>query len=825
MEANFHPVQTTNTYVTVILPLALRQEYTYSVPEALKSAIKIGKRVEVQFGKNRRYTGLVIDIHAQVPDGYQPKPVLAVIDAEAIVTPDQLRLWQWMASYYGCTLGEVMNAALPANLKLASETKVVLSPLFDGFYDDLNDKEYLVAEALSIQSELSIQEIQGILDQKTIYPVIRSMLDKKIIYLQEDLVEKYKPKRVACVRLIEPYNSQRELMEEAFEKVSRSTRQTEALMALIQLSRAHDPVRTSMVYEAVSVDSSVLKAMAKKGIVELFEQEVSRLAGYEDETIDTETLSDQQEAALDSIREQWQDKSVVLLHGVTGSGKTRVYVELMQEALKRGEQVLYLVPEIALTTQLVRRLQRVFGEEVAVYHSRLNNNERVELWTSVGNGKPIVLGPRSALFLPFQKLKLLIVDEEHDQSFKQQDPAPRYQGRDAGIYLAHMHGAKTILGTATPSIESFFNAKQGKYGYVEMPDRFGGLEMPALIVVDAKASLKRQELKSHFTKELLDELSATLDRGEQAILFQNRRGFSPTYQCLECGWHAECIHCDVSLTYHKFHNSLKCHYCGYTTKLPEACPACANRKLSVKGFGTEKIEDELKIYLPKARIARMDLDTVRGKNALTTLIDNFEQGKLDVLVGTQMVTKGLDFDRVGLVGILSADQLLQFPDFRSTERAYQLMTQVSGRAGRKHKRGKVLIQAFNTTHPVLAEVLAGDYEAFFQREQAERHEYAYPPFTRLIRVTLKHKKPEKVNEAGKLYDKMIRSSLGDRVRGPAVPAVGRIRTYYLLDFLIKLERNANRIIKAKELLLHAADELRSKKGLSGVRINIDIDPF
>lgn len=825
MEANFHPVQTTNTYVTVILPLALRQEYTYSVPEELKSSVQIGKRVEVQFGKNRLYTGLVIDIHDQAPDGYQPKPVLAVIDAEAIVTPDQLRLWQWMASYYGCTLGEVMNAALPANLKLASETKVVLSPLFDGFYDDLNDKEYLVAEALSIQSELSIQEIQGILDQKTVYPVIRSMLDKKIIYLQEDLVEKYKPKKVACVRLIEPYISQREMMEEAFEKVSRSTRQTEALMALIQLSRAHDPVRTSMVYDAVSVDSSVLKAMAKKGIVELFEQEVSRLAGYEDETIDTETLSGQQEAALDSIRYQWQDKSVVLLHGVTGSGKTRVYVELMQEALKRGEQVLYLVPEIALTTQLIRRLQRVFGEEVAVYHSRLNNNERVELWKSVVDGKPIVLGPRSALFLPFQKLKLVIVDEEHDQSFKQQDPAPRYQGRDAGIYLAHMHGAKTILGTATPSIESFFNAKQDKYGYVEMPDRFGGLEMPELIVVDAKASLKRQELKSHFTKELLDELSATIDRGEQAILFQNRRGFSPTYQCLECGWHAECIHCDVSLTYHKFHNSLKCHYCGYTTKLPEACPACANRKLSVKGFGTEKIEDELKIYLPKARIARMDLDTVRGKNALTTLIDNFEQGKLDVLVGTQMVTKGLDFDRVGLVGILSADQLLQFPDFRSTERAFQLMTQVSGRAGRKHKRGKVLIQAFNTTHPVLAEVLAGDYEAFFQREQAERHEYAYPPFTRLIRVTLKHKKPEKVNEAGKLYDKMIRSSLGDRVRGPAVPSVGRVRTYYLLDFLIKLERNANRIIKAKELLLRAADDLRSKKGLSGVRINIDVDPF
>ena len=825
MEANFHPVTSTNTFVTVILPLALHKSFTYYVPEQWMGQIGFGKRVEVQFGKNRLYTALVIRVHQEAPEAYQPKPILSVIDTDPIVTAEQVQLWQWMAAYYSCTLGEVMNAALPANLKLASETRVTLSPLFDGFFDGLNDKEYLVAEALTIQEELSIEEIQGILDQKTVYPIIRSMLDKRVIYLKEDLKEKYKAKKVRCVRLQEPYASQRELLEEAMEKVSRSLRQTEALMALIQLERGQDFVRTTEIYERVNADSTVLRAMEKKGVVELYEHEISRIAGYEEETLDTEELSDQQQRAIGEIKEQLSEKNVILLQGVTGSGKTRVYVELIQEALQREEQVLYLVPEIALTTQLIRRLQRIFGDDIGVYHSRLNNNERVELWKAVGEGQPIILGPRSTLFLPFKKLRLVIVDEEHDQSFKQHDPAPRYQGRDTAIYLAQLHGAKTILGTATPSVESFFNARQGKYGHVEMPERFGGLEMPRISVVDAKEELKKRTMQSHFTSALLQELKQTLERGEQAILFQNRRGFAPTYRCIDCGWHSQCIHCDVSLTYHKFHNNLKCHYCGYTANLPAACPACGSKQLTLKGFGTEKIEDELKIYLPDARIGRMDLDTVRAKNAHSRLIQEFEEGKLNILVGTQMDTKGLDFDKVGMVGILSADQLLQFPDFRSTERAYQLMTQVAGRAGRKHKQGKVLIQAFNTAHPVLREVISSDFFGFVQRELGERHDFAYPPYTRLIQVTLKHKKAGTVNEAAKLYDGMIRKQLGERVRGPAVPYVSRVRTYYLMDFLIKLERDAQRIKAAKQLLVEAAGDLRQKKGLSGVRISIDVDPY
>lgn len=825
MQTEFHPSFSTQHFVSVILPLALNVEYTYFVPEPLLAEATFGKRVEVQFGKNRRYSALIIEAHNRAPEGYQPKPILAVVDPEPIVTTDQVRFWKWLASYYCCTLGEVMNAALPGNLKLASETRIVLSPLFDGFFDHLTDQEYLVAEALSIQNELSIGEVQGILDQKTVYPVIRSLLDKKLIYLVEDLVEKYTPKKVRCARLAEPYASQRELLHDAFDLVASSTRQTEALMALIQLGKQQIPVRATDIYQKAGVNAGVLKAMAKKGIIDVFEQEISRLAGYEDEVLEKDELSEEQHRVLKEIRNHFTDQQVVLLHGVTGSGKTRVYVELIQEALKRQEQVLYLVPEIALTGQLIRRLQKVFGDEIAVYHSRLNNNERVELWQAVARGKPIVLGPRSTLFLPFQKLRLVIIDEEHDQSFKQQDPAPRYQGRDAAIYLARLVGAKTLLGTATPSVESFFNADAGKYGYVQMTQRFGGIEMPALEVIDAKAALVRQELKNHFTVALLNEIQATLDREEQVILFQNRRGFSPSYQCAECAWHAECVHCDVTLTYHKFHNKLKCHYCGYSASLPAACPACGSQQLVVKGFGTEKIEDELKIFFPQASIGRMDWDTVRTKHAHSKLIQDFEDKKLQILVGTQMVTKGLDFDRVGLVGILSADQLLQFPDFRASERAFQLMTQVGGRAGRKHKQGKVMIQAFNTGHPVIQEVLQGDYRAFLAREKKERFEYGYPPYSRLIRITLKHKKAPVVNEAAKLYHKMIRGPLGERLKGPAVPMVGRVRSLYLLDFLVKLERDADVLTRTKALLVQAAGDLRQKKGMSQVRIVIDVDPY
>ncbi|MEM9917081.1 MAG: primosomal protein N' [Bacteroidota bacterium] len=820
-----HHVLIKPVYATVILPIAVPKPYTYYVPTEWNHSLEVGMRVEVVFGKNKRYAALVTALSEEPPQEYKAKAILSIIDEQPVVLPTQIRFWEWVASYYCTTIGEVMNAALPAGLKLSSETRLVISPVFDDDYQGLSDKEYMIAEALNLQQELSIEDVRKILGQKTVYPIIHKLLDRKLLYLKEELQEKYKPKYVGCVRLQEPYLSDSEKLEEAFERLSRSTRQVEALMAYIQLSRQKQFVRKKDIYDSAKVDGTVLKAIEKKGIFELYQREVSRLEGYDDDLRDNYPLSDQQQRALKEIAAGFAEQQVVLLHGVTGSGKTRVYVELIQQAIERGEQVLYLLPEIALTTQIVSRLRKIFGNHMAVYHSRLNNHERVEMWRSVIGGKNLILGARSSLFLPFQRLGLIIIDEEHDPSFKQYDPAPRYNARDAAIFMSHLCKAKTLLGTATPSIESYQNAQSGKYGLVEMPERFGDSKLPKIVLANVKDAIKKKTLKSHFTPLLIEELKSALERGEQAILFQNRRGFAPVTNCQTCGWHSECINCDVSLTYHKFTDSLKCHYCGYTTNIPTQCPACGDHNLNTRGFGTEKIENELKIYLPNAKIGRMDFDTVKGKNAHARIISDFEDKRLDILVGTQMVTKGFDFENVGIVGILSADQLLQFPDFRSSERAFQLMTQVSGRAGRKEKKGKVVIQAINQQHPVLKEVLDNDFKAFYHREVYERQEFNYPPFKRLIKLQLKHKKPNVLNEASSLLAKALREKLGNRVIGPALPTVPRVRNYYLTDILLKIERSPKHIKQSKKILLQAIQWLKKQPGYSTIRVNIDVDPL
>lgn len=827
----FHPTFPTRTFVTVVLPLAAPRAFTYYVPEELVARVQFGVRVEVPFGRTsaagsagKLYSALVIEVHNRPPEGYQPKEILEVLDERPLIHPTQIELWQWMAAYYCCTLGEVMHAALPSHLKLTGETRLVLSPLHDGDHSGLSDSEYLIAEALSIQETITIDEVRGILDRKTVYPVIKSLLEKRIIYLKEDLQEKYRPKTVVCVELAEPYASDPALLHEAFERVSRSSRQEAALMAYIQLSKTKPFVLRQDICEMAQTENAAVNAIAQKGIFRLFDREVSRMGSYEEDTLDMETSSPQQEKALAEVRALFAHKQTVLLHGVTGSGKTKVYMELIREVTERGGQALYLLPEIALTTQLTARLQRFFGDDIAVYHSKLNHNERVEIWNAVLAGKPVVMGARSALFLPFGKLELVIVDEEHDPSFKQNDPAPRYNGRDTAVYLAHLHQAKVLMGTATPSIESYNNALSGKYGLVEMSERFGGIQMPDIQLIDAKQEIKLRKMQSHFTTALINELKAAVERGEQAILFQNRRGYAPTYRCFSCGWHAECIHCDVSLTYHKHSNQLKCHYCGYHSKLPPECPACGNKQLSLFGFGTEKIEDEIKIYLPEGRISRMDLDTARTRNAHATIINDFEERRFDILVGTQMVTKGLDFENVGVVGVLSADQLLQFPDFRSSERAFQLMVQVAGRAGRKHKRGKVLIQAMNTAHPVLQEVIRNDYAGFYKREIAERRAFNYPPFARLIRITLKHKSAETLNDGARIFTQTLRQKLGDWVVGPAVPFVSRVRGQYLLDYLIKMDRDLRKAGYAKTSIEEATVAMQTAQGFSGIRVTVDVDP-
>ncbi|MFK7798005.1 MAG: primosomal protein N' [Aureispira sp.] len=819
----------TRLFVTVIIPVAIPKLYTYSVPLHLKPFVRVGCRAEVQFGKSKLYAALIYKIHNNAPEAYSTKPIINVLDEEPVVTSLQFQLWEWMSKYYATTMGEVMNAALPAGLKLASETTLLIRPGFteeDFAREDLKEKERTILEALYQRIELSVAEVQAILDQKTIYPYIKSLMEKRLIRVKEELRDKYTTKKVDLIELAEPYKSDPSQLKVAFEKIgTRALRQAETLMAYIQLSKELEEVPKKTLYDRARIEAPMLKKLVDKGILVVVQKAISRLSNYHGAVIGNFKLSQAQDQALVEVQAAFAQKNVVLLHGVTGSGKTQVFVELMEEIIAQGKQVLYLLPEIALTAQIVQRLQKHFGDQIVVYHSKFNNNERVEIWQSVLEGTPIVLGARSALFLPFNNLGLIIVDEEHDPSYKQKEPAPRYNARDTAVFLSYLYGAKTLLGTATPSLETYYNVQQKKYGLVELNKRFGEATLPVIHIIDAGEETRKKRMKSHFTPQLLAAIEETLAAGDQVILFQNRRGYAPVYSCNTCGWTADCIDCDVSLTYHKFTNDLHCHYCNYHQKLPSSCPACGNHSLVIKGFGTEKIEDELQIFLPKVKVARMDWDTVRGKHGHEKIIARFASGEVDILVGTQMVTKGLDFDNVGLVGVMSADQMLHFPDFRATERAFQLLLQVSGRAGRKKKQGKVLIQAFKTNHPVLREVKGHSFKEFMQREITERHEFNYPPFHRLIKLQLKHKKADVVDKAAQFFAKALHAKLGDKVLGPAIPGIARIRTYYLRDIMIKLSKSSEQLDYTKQLILDIQNHLRAQQGFSTIRLVIDVDPY
>lgn len=815
----------THPYAEIILPIALAQSYTYAIPDSIATTIQIGMRVEVQFGKSKLYTGIVAQFKDTVSAQVKPKSILSLLDKAPIVDQRQLKLWYWIAGYYACTVGEVMNAALPGKLKLNTDSTVFLSPTFDHNMQGLSDKEFMIIEALIIQKEIKMGDIQAILGQKSITRIIDKLIEKRLIFVKQVLQSKYKPKIIDCVQFTEAYQEHPELLNEAFELTAKSEKQTRALLAYVQLQKTNKHVRKSDLYKKADIDTSVLKALVKKEIFKVYPRTVSRLDNSDEQTVDAFPLSDQQKEVVPLIQASFDSKKPILLHGVTGSGKTRVYVEFINKALQDGGQVLYLLPEIALTTQIINRLKKIFGNEIMVYHSKMNDNQRVEIFEAARKEAKIFLGARSSIFLPFGNLSLIIVDEEHDPSFKQNEPAPRYHARDTAMYMSKLYEANIILGTATPSIETYTNALSGKYNLAEMNERFAGLAMPEIIIVDKKREIAQNRMKSQFTSVLMEEMQAALERKEQIILFQNRRGYAPTISCEVCAWKMECINCDVSLTYHKYTHKMHCHYCSARQSMPSACPACGNQHLMEKGHGTAKIEDEIKIYFPDAEIGRMDFDTVNTRSAYEDLLLDFEDRQIDILVGTQMITKGLDFDNVSVVGVLNADQQFGFPDFRSTERGFQLIMQVSGRAGRKNKQGKVVVQTFDPQHPVLKDVVEYDYKRFYHREIYERKEMLYPPIQRMIKVTLKHKKIPNLEDGSLLFEHLIRPKLGDRLRGPASPYIGRIRNYYLRDFWIKLENKAAVLHQIKMLLQAAGAQAKASKGGSQLRVVIDVDPY
>jgi len=812
-------------WVQVILPLAVPQLYTYQVPIEFHEQIKPGIRVEVPL-RRKHYAAIVYN--KVVPDlSFTPKAIIGIIDQEQLVTETQLQLWTWMSKYYCCSLGEVMSVAMPRGLKLNSETKILLNPYNeDSFTQPTKTKEYVIHKALQQKDELTLKEIQNLLGQKSVYKLVNQLIEKRLIYVKEELSETYKPKVKDYIILSELWYDP-DLREEAFALVSRSQKQTATLEEIFLLSESQKEIPKALLYENLDINNTIIKALEKKGLIEIVKKEINRIY-VEDAEISPEVpeLTEIQQKALASIETQFKTQNVVLFHGVTGSGKTQVYIEMIRKCVEDGGQVLYLLPEIALTTQMLIRMQNAFGKAVLFFHSRMSLHEQVEVWQRVLNGHAIVLGARSSLLLPFQNLNLIIVDEEHDNSFKQQDPNPRYNARDVAIYAAKIYEAKTLLGTATPSLESIYNKFEKKYGYLFVSERFGDAVLPKIELikrVEHKKPSKKQP--ALFSSELLEAIQKCVERKEQVILFQNRRGFAPRLMCFVCGWNMECPNCDVSLTTHKFSQEMRCHYCGYRSAITKSCPSCGNKEISLIGFGTEKVETQLNDLFPTYRIARMDHDTMRRKDSLPQLIHEMQTRQIDILIGTQMVTKGLDFKHVTLVGILDADALFQFPDFRAGEKAFQLLTQVSGRAGRNVKPGKVLIQTYDPDHWIIQYILANDYTNFARRELAERKSFKYPPFYRMIAIEVKHKLRTVAHDAANLMAHKLSQKLGKRVLGPAIPAVARIRNMYIMNILLKLEKKSQFMVQVKDFILKTKDEIKAKEGFASVRVNIDVDPL
>lgn len=825
-------------FADVILPLPIEARFTYRVPQALNGRIAFGMRVIVPFGNSKLYAAIVEKVHENAPKQVSAKYILDVIDERPVISEAQYRLWKWMADYYMCTVGEVMAAALPSALRLASETKVKIHPDFDGDVSVLTPYELNVVELLIHRDTMTLAEVGKCLQIAKVMPIIKSLVDKHVVITDEEIRNPYKPKKESVVKIASPYDTEAAFMAllDKLNAKANTSQQADTLLGFMMLTRKDGryhfdaTIPKSELMKSEHVNQSSLQTLLKKGILQSEERTVSRLADYSMDNVSEVHLSDPQNVAYKEIKQKFETFPVTLLHGVTGSGKTEIYIKLIDEVLKQGRQVLYLLPEIALTTQIVNRLRKFFGEKVGVYHSRFNEYERVEIWNRVLSGGEddeaskyqLILGARSALLLPYKNLGLIIVDEEHDGSYKQIDPAPRYHARDAAVMLAQIHGAKTLLGTATPSLETYFNVQLRKFGLVELMQRYAESHLPDIYTVNMNMATKRHEVQGLFSNFLIEQMSAALERKEQVILFHNRRGYAVRMICHTCESMPKCQYCDVTLTYHKKTNLLKCHYCGYAIEVPHECPTCHSTDIEMKGFGTEQVEDTLAAIFPEARIARMDTDTTRSKNGYQQIISDFEEQKTDILVGTQMVTKGLDFDRVSVVGILNADALISFPDFRAFERAFQLLSQVSGRAGRKEVPGKVVIQTFQPSHPALKYVESNNFAAMYQSQIAERQQFHLPPITRMVKVTLKHPEEQTVLAAAIQLQGMLREVFAGNVMGPAAPLVSRIQNYYLQDFWIKMSRDHSLSSKKQQL----GDILRQFKQLPSfkkVRCVVTVD--
>ncbi len=822
-------------FADVLLPIPLPQLFTYRVPLELNELIQVGCRVVVQFGQRRVLTALVMKIHETPPANYQAKYILELMDEAPVVSEKQLALWQWTAEYYVCTTGEVMNVALPAGLKLSSQSRVQLHPDYE-FSDrkdiELSEKEQKIVDELLEKQSLTFDDISALVNLQNIYNLLKSLLRKEVILIYEELKDKYKPKTVNKIRLVadytQPYN-----IERLFHELQKKPKQQDVILkylAVVPIHELHERnqfgVQKSQ-FLLSGISDSAMNTLIKNGVLEQFEEVVSRFAELSTQALQTIQLTDYQAEKEREILQHFQNKDTVLLHGVTGSGKTEIYISLIQKVLESGSQVLFLLPEIALTTQIVIRLKKVFGDKMGVYHSKFSDNERVEVWKGVLNGHfQLVVGVRSSIFLPFNNLGLIIVDEEHDSSYKQHDPTPRYNARDLALVTSNLHQCKVLLGSATPSLESYYQAQQGKYALVSANKRYGDAQLPTIQLINTKIEKQSKRMKGDFSATLVDEVQKVLHQNKQVILFQNRRGYAPQLSCEECGMIPSCENCSVSLTYHLSSNELSCHYCGYKMPPPKSCGVCGSTKIKTIGFGTEKIEEQLTALLPEARIQRMDLDTTRSKLSYQTIIQDFANKAIDILVGTQMVTKGLDFDHVSLVGVFDVDRMLHFPDFRSHERTYQLLTQVAGRAGRKGKRGLVMIQTNNPSHPLFKKVLDNDYKDFYETEIKERKSYFYPPFSRMIELTLKHENSNLVTQVAEQMAENLKQKLGSlRVFGPDSPIIDRIRNQYLKVIYLKLERDKINLKEVKKMISNEIQTVLADKTYKQIEVAVNVDPI